>query len=90
MTKNLLKHLGYYFSLIAIFAVGLFLTLISYPNRSLEIFVIIATIIFYVVWGILHHLYTHELTAKIMVEYILIGILGLSVIFFIFMGGVGI
>ena len=90
MKKNILNHLTYYLFLIAIFIFGFMASVFVYPNLTLQIFIISATIIFYVLWGILHHKITHELTTKIMVEYILIGILGLSVIFFIFMGGKGI
>lgn len=90
MKKNYLKHINYYLTLISIFVVGFVLSLLSYPNLNLEILIIIATIIFYVAWGILHHKLDHQLTNKILIEYILIGLLGLSIVFFIFMGGVGI
>ena len=43
---------------------------------------------FYMILGILHHFVNHELTAKIMVEYILIGALGISIVFFIIVGGI--
>lgn len=88
--KKFLKHFGYYISLIAIFVLGFIASLLSYPNLNLEILIIIITIILYVVWGILHHKQNHQLTTKIAMEYILIGMLGLSIVFFIFMGGKGI
>jgi hypothetical protein len=90
MIKKFLKHLNYYIILAAIFAVGLFLSLVSYPNINLQIIIIFTTIICYVCWGILHHKISHQLTNKILIEYILIGLLGISIVFFIFMGGVGI
>ena len=87
MIEKFIKHFNYYVSLVSIFIVGLAAAVIASPNFNLQIFIVILTIVIYVLWGILHHYIAHELTAKIMVEYILIGLLGLSMIFFIFMGG---
>ena len=87
MLKKFKKHLGYYIVLLLIFCFGLFLTLLVSPNSKLQIVIISLTIIFYVFWGIFHHLVNHELTHKIMIEYILIGALGLSILFFIVEGG---
>lgn len=86
MNRNLKKHLGYYISLLVILFLGLFLTLYASPNIILQSFLIFLTIIFYVIWGILHHYINHELTSKIVVEYVLIGTLGIAILFFIFMG----
>ena len=88
MTKKLFKHLNYYLMLWIIFSVGVITTVFTSPNRNLQIFTIITTIILYVIWGILHHKINHELTRKITIEYLLIGLLGLSIIFFIFTGGI--
>ena len=86
MIEKFIKHFGYYISLLGIFALGMVAAILASGNFMLQIFIIVLTIVFYVIWGILHHFHTHELTTKIMVEYILIAILGLSMIFFIFMG----
>ena len=90
MNNKLFKHLSYYLTLITIFIVGFILSILSYPNLNLEILVIILTIITYVIWGVLHHHLDHQLSKKILIEYIMIGVLGISIVFFIFMGGVGI
>lgn len=87
MYKKLRKHLGHYISLLIILSLGLFLTLLAAPNIKLQGMIVILTIFFYVSWGILHHYINHELTAKIVVEYVLIGLLGLALLFFTFMGG---
>nr|MBI5455762.1 hypothetical protein [Candidatus Levybacteria bacterium] len=87
MYKKFQKHEGYYLSLSLIFFLGLLLTFLVSPNFVLQTIIILLTILFYVLWGILHHLINHELTAKIMVEYILIGLLGISILFFAHMGG---
>ncbi len=90
MIKKFIKHLNYYLFLLAIFAVGLLLSVLVYPNIFLQILIIVLTIIFYVVWGIWHHKKEHNLTNKIVVEYLLIGLLGISIVFFVFMGRIGV
>lgn len=87
MYKKFKKHEGYYLSLFIILILGLLLTFLASPNFIFQIVIILTTILFYVLWGILHHLINHELTAKIMIEYILIGLLGVSILFFARMGG---
>lgn len=86
MNKKIKKHLLYYFSLLLIFSLGLILTLLSAPNIKLQSIIILLTIIIYVAWGILHHYLSHELTLKIVVEYALIGLLGISILFFVMSG----
>lgn len=88
MIKKILKHLNYYLLLLIIFSAGVIATAFASPNTNLQIAIITTTVILYVFWGILHHKINHELTRKITVEYLLIGLLGLSIIFFIFMGGI--
>ena len=87
MYKKLKTHLGYYISLLAILLLGLSLILATSPNLKLQSFVILTTVFFYVLWGVLHHLINHELSVRIVIEYVLIGALGVSVIFFMTMGG---
>lgn len=86
MIKTIQKHVGYYISILLIFSLGLILAQVVSPNLKLQILVVAITIVFYVLWGILHHKINHELTAKIVVEYVLIGGLGLSILFFIVEG----
>ncbi|HUD09699.1 MAG TPA: hypothetical protein VMR77_02775 [Patescibacteria group bacterium] len=71
----------------AILGLGLALILLTSPNIKLQSLVILLTIFFYVLWGVLHHLINHELSARIMIEYVLIGALGLSILFFMMTGG---
>jgi hypothetical protein len=87
MYKKLQKHLGYYLSLSAILLLGLVLILLASPNLKLQSFVILLTVFFYILWGVLHHLINHELSVRIVIEYVLIGALGLSILFFMMMGG---
>ncbi|OGH24381.1 MAG: hypothetical protein A3B47_01285 [Candidatus Levybacteria bacterium RIFCSPLOWO2_01_FULL_39_24] len=82
MLKRISEHAAYYTSLIAILSLS-FLLAYSSSDRSFQIGVIVATTFFYVLWGILHHLINHDLHTKIVIEYILIGTFGLTIIFFL-------
>ena len=82
MLNKLYKHSPYYLSLIAILTLG-FLLAVTSSNKTFQIGVTIATTFFYVLWGIMHHLLNHDLHAKIVIEYILIGVFGLTIIFFL-------
>ena len=87
MLENFRKHLSYYLSLIMVLVLGLILIFLTRPNIILQALVILATVIFYVFWGILHQMLSHELTLRIVIEYVLIGALGLSILFFMLSGG---
>ena len=82
MLARLSKHSLYYFSLIVILFLG-FILVSGTSNRSFQIGVVLITTFFYVLWGLMHHLLNHDFTLKIMIEYILIGVFGLTVIFFL-------
>jgi hypothetical protein len=82
MFKRISKHAVYYISLVVILVLS-FLLVYSSPDRSFQIGVIVATTFFYVLWGIMHHLINHDLHTKIVIEYILIGAFGLTIIFFL-------
>jgi hypothetical protein len=87
MYKNFKKHLGYYLSLITILVLGLLLVFLASPNIELQIVITLLTVFFYILWGLFHHLTNHELTAKIVIEYVLVGVLGISILYFLLMGG---
>lgn len=86
MFRKLKKHVGYYTSLFLIFFLGFILTVLATPDIRLQSIIILLTVFFYVLWGILHHLINHELTIRIMIEYVLIGVLGIGILFFMLSG----
>lgn len=90
MFKKINEHVAYYISLIAIFALGVFLIFSAAPNKQLQMLIFVILAFFYVIWGVLHHIINHELTSKIVVEYILIATLGVAIMFFLLKGGFGI
>ena len=88
MTKNNhISHLLYFMSQAVMLGVGLLLILSSSYDSQIQILAIFLTTFFYVFLGILHHGVHHNLTARIMVEYILFGALGLTCILLILRGG---
>lgn len=87
MKNKLKKHLFYYFLLVLILSFGAVLSILASPNIILQSIIIFITVIFYVSLGLIHHYLNHELTSKIMIEYGLIGGLGLSILFFM-VGGI--
>ena len=90
MFDKLSKHWAYYTSLILIFTLGFFLMSISSSNRQLQMGIVVFIALSYVLWGILHHLLNHDLSSKIVIEYVLIGSFGLAVVLFLLKGGFGI
>ncbi len=88
--KEVRKHVVYYASLFAILSFGFFLASIDASDKRLQMAITVMTAFFYVSWGILHHLVNHDLTLKIVVEYILIGSLGITIVLFLLKGGLGI
>lgn len=83
MHNCLKKNTGYYFSLFFILMLGFFLSVQTSDNKQLQFLTVVTTGCFYVAWGILHHIIHHTLTAKIMIEYVLIGSLGMTLILFL-------
>jgi hypothetical protein len=82
MLKRISEHTIYYIILVTILSLG-FALAYSSTNRSFQIGVTVAVTFFYVMWGILHHLMNHDLHVKIVIEYVLIGVFGLTAIFFL-------
>ena len=87
MRKKIKKHLLYYISLITMLLLGLILVVLANPNLRLQMLIIFGIIILFILWGGAHHLKNHQLTGRIMVEYILVGLLGIAILFFMMTGG---
>lgn len=83
MIINIKKHFYYYLSLLGIVFLGVLLALQVSYDRRLQALIVVIMAFFYVLWATLHHLINHDLTTKIMVEYILIGSLGMTIVLFL-------
>lgn len=77
--EHIKKHPDYYIALILLLLCsGWLLFLFSY-NKVLQLGIFIGMTLAYIVAGLLHHRFHHDFYPKIMVEYILIGTLGIAV-----------
>lgn len=82
--KHLLKHIHYYVALLVMQVIGFLVMLSLNGNHDLQITMIIVSTIGYVAWAILHQRLEHNLTSKIVVEYMLFGAFGIIVSLFFF------
>lgn len=83
-----MKHVVHYSGLIFLMLLGVGVSIITFYNRQLQMIAVLCTVVLYVLWGILHHHLHHDLSSKIVVEYVLIGALGMVVVFFFLRGGI--
>ncbi len=75
--KLIYKHKAYYLSLSVIFIMGLALMLVAKHNPQLRMMAILMMAFFYVLWGIVHHILDHDMSVRIVIEYVLLGALGI-------------
>ena len=84
MKKHFLKHIRYYIALLVMQIIGFLVILSLTGNHDLQITIIIISTIGYVAWAILHQYLEHNLTSKIVIEYMLFGMFGIVVSLFFF------
>jgi len=77
------KHFWYYLSLVFLQLIGLGLLFFTGSNIGIQITAIIVMSVFYMFWASFHHYFHHNLTPKIVVEYVLMGLLGIVVSIFL-------
>lgn len=86
MDSELKKHRFYYVIIFLIIAMGLILVSQSQYGKGYQL-IVVGTIAFcYVLWGIVHHYAHHDITAKIVLEYVLIASLGMVALLFLLQG----
>lgn len=79
MMQDVNKYKGWY-SILALFAIiYLYLTYTLRNNSILVVYLTIGFGIFYLLWGIIHHLATKSLNPKVMLEYFLVTALGIVI-----------
>jgi hypothetical protein len=80
MMKSFARHLPHYLSLFGILLAGFAgLILFSY-DKNFQLAVALATAGAYVAWGIVHHAIHKDLYMETVIEYIVIAVLGLTII----------
>ena len=83
MLKELNKHKLAYLILIVGLVLGIALFLGAWPNRQLQRIVAIIISAFYLLWGILTHFKTKNITKKVVLEYLAVGILAGLLLFLV-------
>ena len=87
MRSRTKEHIIYYLFLLIILALASIVAMRFAFNKQLQMLIVVITTIFYIGLGIVHHKENHDLMAKIVIEYVLIGSLGIMIIFFLLKGG---
>ena len=82
------KHLGYYLSFLLILVGGVYAVYASVGDKNLQLKFVGLLAGAYVLWGVLHHMIHHSLSLRVVLEYCVVAILGVAVVFFILNGGV--
>ena len=87
MIKKYLSHHGkYHLALFCLLTLGVMLAYYTREQKQLEMMVLIAMASVYILFGIIHHYIMHDLSSKIVIEYIAMGSLGLAIALFILKG----
>ncbi|MGH7246286.1 MAG: hypothetical protein ACREGI_05150 [Candidatus Levyibacteriota bacterium] len=81
------KHFWYYISFLLILGAGLFLIAKTNADKQFQMSAVLLLAFLYIVWGTLHHAIHHSITVKIVLEYVVVAMLGASVVFFVLKGG---
>ncbi len=76
-------HIPYTLSLVVIVVLGILLALQFSYSKQVQMLVIVLITFIYVGVGLFHHKENHDLTSKIVVEYTLIGALGMTIVSFL-------
>lgn len=70
MIKELKKHTIAYIILVLFLVLGVVLFLGAWPDKNLQRLIGVSIGIFYLIWGILTHLHSANITQKIVLEYL--------------------
>ncbi len=84
MTKRIKKHFWYYIALGVIQLFGLGLIILFSNSRQTQLLIILLITTIYTLFALLHHHLQHDLNSKVVIEYVLMGALGVSFAFFVF------
>ena len=81
--NELKKHWVYYLVLLILEGIGLVLLTLSTYNKPLQLTIVMLMTLIYIFSALIHHYLTHDVHPKIVVEYVLMGALGIAVTFFL-------
>lgn len=77
------KHIWYYAALVVLQVIGLALVFLTAADKSLQLTIMVFLTGMYVFWSLLHQYIHHTLSAKIAAEYVLFGLFGLAITYFV-------
>lgn len=83
MHKKIQDHIPYFLSLVVIVVLGLLLAMQFSHSKQAQMLVVVIITFLYVGVGLFHHKENHDLSSKIVIEYTLIGGLGMTIVSFI-------
>ncbi len=81
--KEVKKHRFYYIFLLIIEASLAYCILVSKGDRDRQLLLMLTAAVFYAIWGIVHHSINHDFHFKVVIEYLLMAILGIAIVFFL-------
>ena len=79
--RKFVKDIHHYTPLISILLAGIGGFVIFSYDHIFQGVIALAVATAYVIWGLIHHKIHHDLTFSVVVEYLVIAILGLTIIF---------
>lgn len=85
MIEDAKNHLLHYAILITILVVGFGSIVLFSSNKQIQLSLAVITAISYVLWGITHHYMEDDMSVKVVVEYILIAMLSILILFSVLM-----
>lgn len=84
--QHIQEHGRYHLGLLLFFILSIILAYFFRDDKKIEMMILVIMAGIYVLWGILHHLNTHSISTKIVIEYIAMASLGLSIALFLLKG----
>ncbi|HUD44318.1 MAG TPA: hypothetical protein VMR41_02115 [Patescibacteria group bacterium] len=82
MQPHVSQHINYYLSMLFLQVAGFFIVMAASSNIPLQMELVTLNSGIYVLWASLHQYMHHDLHPKVVLEYILVGFLGVSITFF--------
>ena len=79
------EHIAHYLYIAGYIALGLIVANKA-PGKNEQMLVVIVFSLLYAMYGIIHHGLEHDLTIKIVVEYVLVALLAIALFFFVLEG----
>ncbi len=87
MIRTHLRHHGkYHLALFLVLVLGVIFAYYAREDKQFEIVVLIGITCVYMLFGIIHHYLMHNLSSKIVIEYVAMGSLGIAIACFVFRG----